>query len=81
MGSLSKVIAHDVILLQLYVDWFSNGSNDEMSETETLDTDVAITSSGDWLWLCPVFVSDSESCRTDEDEIISCRTSFILMKN
>jgi hypothetical protein len=49
MGLLSKVIDDNVILLELYINWFSDVSNDEMSETETLDTDVAITSSGKWL--------------------------------
>jgi hypothetical protein len=76
MGWFRKFVANDVILLELYVSWFSGVSNDEMSEAETLDTDSATTGSGDCLWHYPVIVSDSESCRTDEEEKLSFRTSI-----
>jgi hypothetical protein len=50
---------------------FSDVLSDEINETEALGT-----SSGDWLRHCPVFVSESELCRTDEDERLSFRTSI-----
>jgi hypothetical protein len=46
MGSTSKGMVSDNILLERHTNRFSDVSNDASIETETLDTDVATSSLG-----------------------------------
>jgi hypothetical protein len=46
MGLGSNIIANDSILLELHADQFPDVFTAESTETETLDTNVATTSSG-----------------------------------
>jgi hypothetical protein len=48
MGSCSTLIANGDILSELYAHQFSDLSEDRMSETETLDTDIVTTSLSKW---------------------------------
>jgi hypothetical protein len=49
---------------------------DESIKTETPDTDLATTSSGEWSQPCSAFLGDSEMCSINEGESFSSQISI-----
>jgi len=56
MVQCKKVIEHKYILSQLYANRYSDVSDGEVSDRETLDSDIAASSSGKWLKPHPLFL-------------------------